>query len=694
MSGYTRQQTYTAGETILAEHTNDEYDALQEAFDVSLGHKHDGTAGEGPLIKNLDEDTTVNGFSVFNVKSDILTTEDLINGIVVPFTDTVDTLGYSSEGDGGAAKWRKTGVTGLTASQSPADLIDTKLTDAAGAEWELVNNGPLDMLKIGVVGGGANEAALLQAAFSYGDVLLPPFEVLSLSTTLTITHPCRIQGAGSDRSSIVFEDMGGFSGSDGIFVDVPEDAEFMSSSSFSGFTIKAKGAHGRHGITTRRSLTTHPSNIWSVVRPHYEFHDVVMTGYTRVSSGSLVKFDYGWARYFDIGDSDRPRFEGCAIGGVFDDDLDPTLSPALENKETSGWFFGGLDDPDGGAVYMPQLRDCATHFVGKSVEFGRRVSDPDVDDCQFHRGGYGIFSDRIWLGTDAGVSESQFSNLNINASFGGISIADTNFCSMTDVRCTRSDDTFDHGLEWRGFSFYNDFRRVKLEGCRSYMAGSAGYSSVTKGAYFANGGVVDVKAHFSRNDDATNPVEAVIELEDVGQAGINGVHTIGTTDAAVSIKGSVNYTPALDIRGVTGDSNLTAEVVFDSNTQRKHVIEDLFGTIKGVDSTTTTKDDDEVLLVNPKEANQLLRYAFLAGASGAYTFDFKMTEENAGEGDLQHFWIQFNASAGTDPTVRFLDENDAVQFSVTGDGTLKRYSVTMVYLGTTWRVMRANESLA
>ncbi len=62
MAGYTRQQGYINGDVILAEHTNDEYDQLVSTFDVVTGHKHDGTAGEGGVIKILsdgDDDTKI-----------------------------------------------------------------------------------------------------------------------------------------------------------------------------------------------------------------------------------------------------------------------------------------------------------------------------------------------------------------------------------------------------------------------------------------------------------------------------------------------------------------------------------------------------------------------------------------------------------------------------------------------------------
>ena len=50
---YTRQSTYNDGDTITADHTNDEFDQLLAAFAASTGHTHDGTAGEGGPITTL-----------------------------------------------------------------------------------------------------------------------------------------------------------------------------------------------------------------------------------------------------------------------------------------------------------------------------------------------------------------------------------------------------------------------------------------------------------------------------------------------------------------------------------------------------------------------------------------------------------------------------------------------------------------
>jgi len=50
---YTRQSTYEDGDTITADHTNNEFDQLLAAFAASTGHTHDGTTGEGGPITAL-----------------------------------------------------------------------------------------------------------------------------------------------------------------------------------------------------------------------------------------------------------------------------------------------------------------------------------------------------------------------------------------------------------------------------------------------------------------------------------------------------------------------------------------------------------------------------------------------------------------------------------------------------------------
>ena len=113
MTNYTRQSTYTDGDIINAADSNDEFNQLQTAFQVSGGHAHDGTVtGGGSVIKLIGDVNTVNGTSTYN-KVEIDTSNNRIgfysnvssaaveqvriqDGAIVPVTDNDIDLGTSS----------------------------------------------------------------------------------------------------------------------------------------------------------------------------------------------------------------------------------------------------------------------------------------------------------------------------------------------------------------------------------------------------------------------------------------------------------------------------------------------------------------------------------------------------------------------------------------------------------------------
>ena len=71
---YTRQSSYSDGDTITAAHTNDEFNQLLAAFASSTGHTHDGTTAEGgPITKLLGNTLT---FGAGTAGTDITITFD------------------------------------------------------------------------------------------------------------------------------------------------------------------------------------------------------------------------------------------------------------------------------------------------------------------------------------------------------------------------------------------------------------------------------------------------------------------------------------------------------------------------------------------------------------------------------------------------------------------------------------------
>ena len=109
MAGYTRQSSLNNGDTITAVLFNNEYNQLLSAFNNSSGHKHDGTAAEGPVIGLIGDaglttplnkiliDTT-NDLIEFSIDVSGTSTEQfrLQDGAIIPTTDNDIDLGTSS----------------------------------------------------------------------------------------------------------------------------------------------------------------------------------------------------------------------------------------------------------------------------------------------------------------------------------------------------------------------------------------------------------------------------------------------------------------------------------------------------------------------------------------------------------------------------------------------------------------------
>jgi len=109
MAGYIRQSSFIDGDTISASLFNNEYNQLLAAFNNSTGHKHDGTAAEGPVIALIGDaglTTPLNKVSIdtsnneieFSINVSSVATEQfkIIDGAIVPALDNDIDLGTSS----------------------------------------------------------------------------------------------------------------------------------------------------------------------------------------------------------------------------------------------------------------------------------------------------------------------------------------------------------------------------------------------------------------------------------------------------------------------------------------------------------------------------------------------------------------------------------------------------------------------
>jgi hypothetical protein len=109
MAGYTRQRTIADGNTIAADLFNGEYNQIVNAFSNSTGHKHDGTAAEGPVIGLIGDaglatplnkivvDTTNDHLEFYvDVSGSAVEQLKIQDGAIVPVTDNDIDLGTSS----------------------------------------------------------------------------------------------------------------------------------------------------------------------------------------------------------------------------------------------------------------------------------------------------------------------------------------------------------------------------------------------------------------------------------------------------------------------------------------------------------------------------------------------------------------------------------------------------------------------
>ena len=96
MAVYTRQSTFTDGDTIFAALLNNEYDQLAAAFNVSSGHTHDGsTAGDGGPISKLFSNAITLGT---NVNADVVVTFDATsNDGVLSWMEDEDYFQFSDD---------------------------------------------------------------------------------------------------------------------------------------------------------------------------------------------------------------------------------------------------------------------------------------------------------------------------------------------------------------------------------------------------------------------------------------------------------------------------------------------------------------------------------------------------------------------------------------------------------------------
>ena len=153
MAGYTRQRNIANNNVIDADLFNGEYNALVTAFDVTNGHKHDGTAAEGPVIGLIGDAglatplnkilvDTSNDHLEFYVDVSGASTEQfkVQDGAIVPTSDNDIDLGTSSLEFKDAFFDGTVTLDGLViGSATSITDVDTDLTSVSGSDDTLAS---------------------------------------------------------------------------------------------------------------------------------------------------------------------------------------------------------------------------------------------------------------------------------------------------------------------------------------------------------------------------------------------------------------------------------------------------------------------------------------------------------------------------------------------------------------------------
>jgi hypothetical protein len=153
MAGYTRQSTFTDGDIINAADSNDEFNQLVNTFSNTTGHKHNGTAGEGPVIGLIGDPgvtTPINKVVVddtnnrvgFYVDVSSISTEQIRvqDGAIVPVTDDDVDLGASG------AEFKDLYIDGtanidslVVGASTAVTSVDTDLTSVSASDDTLAS---------------------------------------------------------------------------------------------------------------------------------------------------------------------------------------------------------------------------------------------------------------------------------------------------------------------------------------------------------------------------------------------------------------------------------------------------------------------------------------------------------------------------------------------------------------------------
>jgi hypothetical protein len=143
----------SAGGALITPHIEGSYDAY--LFATLEEAEANNTAAAIRVADNITPVTTTGSIGFTITTAGLKSTNSMFAANTV-----IMTSGYTTSGDNGKGRWKQTGVTGLTPSQSPSQLFGALLTDGLGNQWALINDGKISISQLGGLVGSNNGAVV------------------------------------------------------------------------------------------------------------------------------------------------------------------------------------------------------------------------------------------------------------------------------------------------------------------------------------------------------------------------------------------------------------------------------------------------------------------------------------------------------------------------------------------------------
>ena len=260
-TAYTRQSSFSDGDTITAALFNDEYNqlltSLSYAASGTTGHQHDGTAGEGGNVHSIGDqdflnkivaDSTNNRWGVFvEVSSSAVEQIRISDGVISPVTDNDVDLGTSS------LEFKDLFIDG-TAHIDTLDVdVNATVAGTLGVTGALTGSSTIQGTTItattAFVPDASDGAALGTSALEFSDLFLADGAVINFGADqdVTITHVADTGILLSSTDQLQFGDSGTYiyQSADGV-LDLVSDTEIE----LTATTIDINGAVVMDGAIT------------------------------------------------------------------------------------------------------------------------------------------------------------------------------------------------------------------------------------------------------------------------------------------------------------------------------------------------------------------------------------------------------------------------------------------------------------